>query len=193
MRARGPCVQGSDRSLDQGKNGDLAARLRRARHRPAAAGRRRGDAGPRPLRLLHGGRGGHAGDARGARARHRDGAAAGAARGGGERGPARRRDRRHQRQEHHHRNGRLDPARGAASPRPCWVAPRWWARARAAASSPGPTAAPVAAEACESDGTLIGYRPGIGVIHNISRDHGEVDVAAAAVRDLRPPAPASCS
>ncbi len=35
--------------------------------------------------------------------------------------------------------------------------------------------APVVAEACESDGTLIGYHPGIGVLHNISRDHGELD------------------
>ena len=33
---------------------------------------------------------------------------------------------------------------------------------------------PVVAEACESDGTLVGYHPGIGVIHNITRDHGEV-------------------
>jgi len=39
----------------------------------------------------------------------------------------------------------------------------------------GPDAAPVAAEACESDGTLTGYAPALGVIHNISRDHGEVD------------------
>ncbi|MGH7309895.1 MAG: Mur ligase domain-containing protein, partial [Candidatus Rokuibacteriota bacterium] len=38
----------------------------------------------------------------------------------------------------------------------------------------GPEASPVIAEACESDGTLAGYRPGVGVIHNISRDHGEV-------------------
>ena len=39
----------------------------------------------------------------------------------------------------------------------------------------GPSGEPVVAEACESDGTLIGYRPGIGVIHNVSRDHGELD------------------
>jgi UDP-N-acetylmuramate--alanine ligase len=31
------------------------------------------------------------------------------------------------------------------------------------------------AEACESDGTLVGYHPGIGLIHNISRDHTEVE------------------
>ena len=31
------------------------------------------------------------------------------------------------------------------------------------------------AEACESDGTLKDYHPAIGLIHNISRDHGEVD------------------
>ena len=34
--------------------------------------------------------------------------------------------------------------------------------------------AAVVAEACESDGTLVGYHPSIGVIHNISRDHAEV-------------------
>ena len=39
----------------------------------------------------------------------------------------------------------------------------------------GPTDGPVAAEACESDGTLIGYHAAIGLIHNISRDHGEVE------------------
>lgn len=33
----------------------------------------------------------------------------------------------------------------------------------------------VVAEACESDGTLVGYHPAIGVVHNITRDHGEVD------------------
>jgi len=38
----------------------------------------------------------------------------------------------------------------------------------------GPTSAPVVAEACESDGTLVGYRPLIGIIHNISRDHAEL-------------------
>ena len=40
---------------------------------------------------------------------------------------------------------------------------------------PGPADGPVVAEACESDGTLRGYHPAIGVIHNISRDHGEVE------------------
>jgi UDP-N-acetylmuramate--alanine ligase len=39
----------------------------------------------------------------------------------------------------------------------------------------GPVEGPVVAEACESDGTLTGYRPSIGLIHNISRDHGEVE------------------
>jgi UDP-N-acetylmuramate--alanine ligase len=33
---------------------------------------------------------------------------------------------------------------------------------------------PVIAEACESDGTLIGYEPTVGVVHNISRDHAEL-------------------
>jgi UDP-N-acetylmuramate--alanine ligase len=39
----------------------------------------------------------------------------------------------------------------------------------------GPVDGPVVAEACESDGTLRGYHPGIGIIHNVSRDHAEVD------------------
>jgi UDP-N-acetylmuramate--alanine ligase len=39
----------------------------------------------------------------------------------------------------------------------------------------GPHGAAVAAEACESDGTLRGYRPAVGLVHNITRDHGEVD------------------
>ncbi|MBI2160378.1 MAG: UDP-N-acetylmuramate--alanine ligase [Candidatus Rokubacteria bacterium] len=39
----------------------------------------------------------------------------------------------------------------------------------------GPAAGPVVAEACESDGTLPGYRPALGLVHNISRDHGELD------------------
>nr|MBA3685443.1 UDP-N-acetylmuramate--alanine ligase [Planctomycetota bacterium] len=43
----------------------------------------------------------------------------------------------------------------------------------------GPTAGTVVAEACESDGTLVGYRPAIGVIHNITRDHGEVSAVRA--------------
>src|SRR2546427_3688509 len=38
----------------------------------------------------------------------------------------------------------------------------------------GPAAGPAVAEACESDGTLVGYRPEIGLVHNISRDHDEV-------------------
>jgi len=39
----------------------------------------------------------------------------------------------------------------------------------------GPPNGPVVVEACESDGTLVGYRPTIGLIHNISRDHAEVE------------------
>lgn len=39
----------------------------------------------------------------------------------------------------------------------------------------GPEHGPVIAEACESDGTLVGYRPVLGIVHNISRDHGEVE------------------
>jgi UDP-N-acetylmuramate--alanine ligase len=38
----------------------------------------------------------------------------------------------------------------------------------------GPANGPVVVEACESDGTLIGYRPTIGLVHNISRDHAEL-------------------
>ncbi len=40
---------------------------------------------------------------------------------------------------------------------------------------PGTADGPVAAEACESDGTLTGYHAALGLIHNISRDHGEVE------------------
>jgi UDP-N-acetylmuramate--alanine ligase len=43
----------------------------------------------------------------------------------------------------------------------------------------GPSGGPVVAEACESDGTLVGYRPALGIIHNISRDHGEVETVRA--------------
>ncbi len=44
---------------------------------------------------------------------------------------------------------------------------------------PGPGDGPVIAEACESDGTLVGYRPAIGLIHNVSRDHGELPALRA--------------
>jgi UDP-N-acetylmuramate--alanine ligase len=43
----------------------------------------------------------------------------------------------------------------------------------------GPEGGPVIAEACESDGTLVGYLPAVGLIHNISRDHGEVETLRA--------------
>jgi UDP-N-acetylmuramate--alanine ligase len=39
----------------------------------------------------------------------------------------------------------------------------------------GPANGPVVAEACESDGTLVGYEPTIGLVHNISRDHAELE------------------
>jgi UDP-N-acetylmuramate--alanine ligase len=39
----------------------------------------------------------------------------------------------------------------------------------------GPANGAVVVEACESDGTLIGYEPTIGVVHNISRDHAEME------------------
>lgn len=38
----------------------------------------------------------------------------------------------------------------------------------------GPAGGMLIAEACESDGTLVGYRPTIGVVHNITRDHSEL-------------------
>ena len=38
----------------------------------------------------------------------------------------------------------------------------------------GPADGPVVVEACEADGTLVGYRPTLGLVHNISRDHAEV-------------------
>lgn len=38
----------------------------------------------------------------------------------------------------------------------------------------GPANAAVIAEACESDGTLVGYRPTLGLVHNVSRDHAEL-------------------
>jgi len=43
----------------------------------------------------------------------------------------------------------------------------------------GPPDGPVVAEACESDGTLVGYHPGIGLILNVSRDHAEMDALRA--------------
>ncbi|MBA3936805.1 MAG: hypothetical protein H0X38_05030 [Planctomycetes bacterium] len=39
----------------------------------------------------------------------------------------------------------------------------------------GPLGGPVIAEACEASNALADYRPAIGVIHNISRDHAELD------------------
>jgi UDP-N-acetylmuramate--alanine ligase len=39
----------------------------------------------------------------------------------------------------------------------------------------GPANGPVVVEACESDGTLVGYEPTIGLVHNISRDHAELE------------------
>jgi UDP-N-acetylmuramate--alanine ligase len=43
----------------------------------------------------------------------------------------------------------------------------------------GPSGGPVVAEADESDGTLVGYRPGIGVVLNVSRDHTNLDALHA--------------
>jgi UDP-N-acetylmuramate--alanine ligase len=39
----------------------------------------------------------------------------------------------------------------------------------------GPANGPVVVEACESDGTLVGYEPTMGLVHNISRDHAELE------------------
>jgi UDP-N-acetylmuramate--alanine ligase len=47
---------------------------------------------------------------------------------------------------------------------------------------PGPAGAAVVAEACESDGTLVGYRPAIGIVHNITRDHAELPSLRAQFR-----------
>src|SRR5213593_453068 len=38
----------------------------------------------------------------------------------------------------------------------------------------GPAEGPAVAEACESDGTLVGYHPAIGLINNVTRDHDEL-------------------
>jgi UDP-N-acetylmuramate--alanine ligase len=38
----------------------------------------------------------------------------------------------------------------------------------------GPVDGAVVVEACESDGTLVGYEPTIGLVHNVSRDHAEL-------------------
>ena len=38
----------------------------------------------------------------------------------------------------------------------------------------GPAEGLAVAEACESDGTLVGYHPAIGLIHNVTRDHDEL-------------------
>jgi UDP-N-acetylmuramate--alanine ligase len=53
----------------------------------------------------------------------------------------------------------------------------------------GPPDGPVVAEACESDGTLGDYRPELGLVHNISRDHGELE----ALRPLFRAFAAGCS
>jgi len=47
---------------------------------------------------------------------------------------------------------------------------------------PGPGGGAVVAEACESDGTLVGYRPAIGIVHNITRDHAELPSLRAQFR-----------
>jgi UDP-N-acetylmuramate--alanine ligase len=38
----------------------------------------------------------------------------------------------------------------------------------------GSEGTPAVVEACESDGTLVDYRPTIGLLHNVGRDHGEL-------------------
>src|SRR6266852_3526921 len=113
MRARGHAVQGSDRSFDQGKNAEVAARLA----------------------------------ALGIVVKPQDGSAV---------------------------TTDLDrfvytTAVEAETPEVCV------ARTLGLERVPGPVDGPVAAEACESDGTLTGYHAALGLIHNISRDHGEVD------------------
>jgi UDP-N-acetylmuramate--alanine ligase len=46
----------------------------------------------------------------------------------------------------------------------------------------GPANAGVVAEACESDGTLVGYHPTLGLVHNVSRDHDELPALRAQFR-----------
>src|SRR6185369_13737495 len=46
----------------------------------------------------------------------------------------------------------------------------------------GPAGGAVVVEACESDGTLVGYRPAIGIVHNITRDHAELPSLRAQFR-----------
>jgi UDP-N-acetylmuramate--alanine ligase len=46
----------------------------------------------------------------------------------------------------------------------------------------GPADAAVVAEACESDGTLVGYHPTLGLVHNVSRDHDELPALRAQFR-----------
>jgi UDP-N-acetylmuramate--alanine ligase len=43
----------------------------------------------------------------------------------------------------------------------------------------GPVSGVAVVEACESDGTLVGYEPTMGVVHNISRDHAELEALRA--------------
>jgi UDP-N-acetylmuramate--alanine ligase len=69
MRAWGHEVQGSDRSIDQGKNPELAGPPARPGHHPAAPGWRGDHCRHHALHLLRRGRAGHSGDACCARAR----------------------------------------------------------------------------------------------------------------------------
>ena len=157
MRARGHEVQGSDRSFDSGKNRDLAARLRGLGIdlRPHD-GKAVTDAIDRFV-YSTAVEAGHAGVAGGHPPGPRAGAPAGAAGRGGQRGAAR---------------AWPSPAPAARARSPGWWRwllresrrdgdrarrrRRWPARAPTAASPPGPAEGPVVAEACESDGTLVG-------------------------------------
>src|SRR3989442_425921 len=55
---------------------------------------------------------------------------------------------------------------------------------------PGPGDGAVGAEACESDGTLLRYHPALGLVHHVSRDHGELDLGPAPICTRGAPAPA---
>jgi UDP-N-acetylmuramate--alanine ligase len=48
----------------------------------------------------------------------------------------------------------------------------------------GGATAPIIAEACESDGSLVGYYPAIGLITSVTRDHGEIDDLLAQFRPM---------
>ena len=112
----------------------------------------------RPVRLLDGGRGRYPGDAGSARPRHRPGAPPRAAGRSGQHRAAGRGHRRYQRQEHGHGDAGLATARERFARHRHRRRRLWPARAPGCFTA-GPANGPVVVEACESDGTLVGYEP----------------------------------